>query len=953
MKRTFFSTIILVLFCFATFAQDPASIKWKQLKNNHFRVLYPEGNDSMARRTLMMLNKAHKFSSRSLQFKPRRISVLLHNQSSMSNGMVALAPRRSEFWHTPMQESLFPFDWTASLAVHEYRHVVQYDMLRSKGFGRLMFYLMGDYGVGFKSIFSPNWFYEGDAVCTETVLTPAGRGRSANFNMYLKAQVLDKKIYSYSKATLRSYRSFVPNHYILGYNLVAYGRSQWGASLWRDAHARAGSRFFGIRPFSTAIQKKTGFSKEYFYEMALEVMKIQWDNQIKNKPKIEYKPVSTHDNTAWTNYSCPQYINDQELVAIKSGMSNVPTIVKIDASGSEQRLIRIPLSVNAIIHTNRKQIVWDESKPHVRWSEKSYSNIVLYDIATETSRQLTNKAYFYAPCISEDGQRIVAVEVTPRSTYFIVIVTADSGRVLERIPAPDGKFPLTPRWSQDGSSIALVLLGDQGKQLAIIDVNSKKTNYLTLPTFTELANPMIEGEYLVYTSEYNGTSEVYAMDTATRQSYLVTSSRFGAAYPSVYKNTLLFSYYTANGYAIGHQQFRRSLWITSDKVKIFNDTLVRGLLRDDTTRPDFFAHDPSVDSIKSLPFSKISHAVRLHSWGMNINSSSYEKDRSEGDVSLVSTDILSTTQLALGYKYDNLSSRKLYATAMYQGLFPVFSASFEMGHHGFIPRNYTLDSIVEKDERYYQERKVFSQSVSVPLDFSGGAFARQISVSLSNQFQVLGNAFLINGYKSTNPSERRLNSLKGNVDYLTYKVTFSNTMYSPAKSILPDFGQTLNVGFSHGMPQSFRMFSVASRAYALSTLYFPSLIKHHSINLTGGYSNETSAGIIHTTNPVPFARGYELSETESASEMATFMANYTMPLLNPDFNIGSFYYLKRIYTTLFFDYTKRNKYEYQSYGIELDFESYFLNLPVPIVIQPRYSITNEGDMLQFDFKLGI
>src|SRR5690606_25857160 len=109
--------------------------------------------------------------SRSLEKGPAKISIFLQNQGTTANGFVTLSPRRSEFFAIPPQEFDYQ-DWLNSLAVHELRHVVQFDKLSGKfkpPFEGLGLALLG--------ITLPPWFTEGDAVNIETALTPAGRGR--------------------------------------------------------------------------------------------------------------------------------------------------------------------------------------------------------------------------------------------------------------------------------------------------------------------------------------------------------------------------------------------------------------------------------------------------------------------------------------------------------------------------------------------------------------------------------------------------------------------------------------------------------------------------------------------------------------------------------------------------------------------------------------------------------
>jgi len=93
-----------------------------------------------------------------------------------------------------------------------------------QGTTNVLYYMFGDQAIGaIMGIFLPFWFIEGDAVYSETIFSKSGRGRSPDFTMDLKAQVLDKKIYPYDKALYGSFRDYVPDHYTLGYELVLNG----------------------------------------------------------------------------------------------------------------------------------------------------------------------------------------------------------------------------------------------------------------------------------------------------------------------------------------------------------------------------------------------------------------------------------------------------------------------------------------------------------------------------------------------------------------------------------------------------------------------------------------------------------------------------------------------------------------------------------------------------------
>jgi hypothetical protein len=59
----------------------------------------------------------------------------------------------------------------------------------------------------------PDWFFEGDAVYNETLLSEQGRGRLPLFLNGYKALYLQQKHYSYMKLRNGSYKNYVPNHF--------------------------------------------------------------------------------------------------------------------------------------------------------------------------------------------------------------------------------------------------------------------------------------------------------------------------------------------------------------------------------------------------------------------------------------------------------------------------------------------------------------------------------------------------------------------------------------------------------------------------------------------------------------------------------------------------------------------------------------------------------------------
>src|SRR5690554_1519338 len=189
--------------------QDPSSIRWRQINNRNFRLIYPDYYENQAKVLAGKLDAAYPYTSFTLKHNPGKIPVVLHTQTVQSNGLVAWAPSRAEFYTTPHQ-GIYPQDWMEQLTLHELRHVVQVDKIKSK-LPRWINYLLGEQGTALAfGAHIPWWLIEGDAVITETTLSSFGRGRQPEFLMEHWAQVVEKGVFTYDKAFLKSYKDFVP-----------------------------------------------------------------------------------------------------------------------------------------------------------------------------------------------------------------------------------------------------------------------------------------------------------------------------------------------------------------------------------------------------------------------------------------------------------------------------------------------------------------------------------------------------------------------------------------------------------------------------------------------------------------------------------------------------------------------------------------------------------------------
>jgi hypothetical protein len=246
---------------FYSTGQDPASAKWNQINTDNFQIIFQKEFNDQAQNIANILEYYYKKAGKTLEHNPRKISVIVHNQTITSNGYVAWAPKRMELFATPPQD-VYPDPWIEHLCIHELRHVVQIDKL-NQGITKILAIIFGQQATGLVTAQLPMWYLEGDAVCMETALTDFGRGRLPFFERGIKTHLLsDDDRYSFDKMLFGSYRNYVPNYYELGYQLTAYTRSKYGSDVWSRVENHVAQNSYTLLPtyyaFYRGLKKNIG-----------------------------------------------------------------------------------------------------------------------------------------------------------------------------------------------------------------------------------------------------------------------------------------------------------------------------------------------------------------------------------------------------------------------------------------------------------------------------------------------------------------------------------------------------------------------------------------------------------------------------------------------------------------------------------------------------------------------
>ena len=943
---------------FYSLGQDPASVKWKQIKTENFTILYPEGFDFHAMYLANVMQYVRAHGTASLGNPPKHVTVILHNRSSISNALSIWAPKRNEFFTCPPQDG-YAQDWLEQLATHEYRHMTQMNMLNCGATKVLGWFFGQQINSVVLGLYVPSWFMEGDAVTTETLLTKSGRGRVPSFEMIVRAQVLGYKMFSFDKAVLGSYKNYVPNQYYFGYSMVVGARKKYGAEIWKSAMETTGKNPFLITPFNRGLKKVSGLNKTQLYKNVYNNLDSLWKIQRDQLAYTSFNSITPDKQKIYTNYQFPHFINDSVIVAEKSGMDDIERLVQINKKG-EEKIIHTPgfyvyesLSATKALKpsnsvnsnsTEKKDIpkiymTWAESKIDKRWALRDYSVVMLYNFETGKTKQLTKKSRYFAPNLFPDAKKLVAVEITNNNDCSLVILNSQTGEVINKIDAGGNNQFQTPTVSDDGKRIVVVLF-DHNKGKSIISVNPETSQRKTLlnPTFDEISKPTLYKNFLFFNGTYSGIDNIYELDTASGKIFQVTSALYGATDIDISPDgkKMIYSNYTPSGFQIAESAFDPSKWKAVEQVINNSIQIYKSLLSQESGLVDSVNISQKNYEIKN--YHKWQHLFNPHSWApafIDAGNMTFHPG-----VSVQSQNILSTTFATLGYDYNlNENTGQYYANVSYQGLYPVFNLTYSSGTNAIYSYKNSGDTV--KMQRIVYHSSDVQLGISIPFSFTNGSFVQQIQPSASIEH------FISPGISDSLVPDK--------FTVMDYSLTATNQVKSAIRDLLPRWKQSLSLEYKNTPFEGNKIGSIFNSEIGL---LFPGIGKHHSLMITGGFQKKATDHFAFS-DLLFYPRGYNRTSEFSGKlfndNLESISFNYKFPFLYPDLKIGSLLYIQRLKANLFYDYAigKTNSIttQYRSTGVELTSDMNVARFLFPIDAGIRASYIPELKMTIFEFLI--
>jgi hypothetical protein len=887
------------------FSAFPPSVKWQQINTDTARIIFPGAVDSQAQDIAAIIHKIMMLRPNSLGNNVRKVNIVLHNNTTLANGYVALAPFRSEYYLVPGSD-IFEFGanpWYKELAVHEYRHVLQYINF-NRGISKAASIILGQGGQAlFNAMAIPDWFWEGDAVHSETSLTTQGRGRTSYFFNGYKSLWRERRNYSWMKLRNGSLKDYVPDHYNLGYLLVNYGYLKYGNDFWRKVTEDAAAFRGIVYPFQQAIKRYSGVNYKTFRQQALNY----YSHEVSRKRTDVVKRETV------SNYYFPQCIGNDSLLYLKKSYNSLPAFFLQDKRG-EHRLRLMNISTEEWFSYSNGIIAYTGYETNARWSLIDYSSIYLYNIKTGEQTKITSKAKYYTPDISPSGKKIIAVFVDAATKTSLHVLDV-SGKILQTIQPPNRTNFAHPRFIDDNTIVVTERLPNATMQMSRIDLLNGSREILIPSTSALLGYPFYSNGSVYFVSSVAGMDDIYALQLSDKKVFQLASGTTGKYYPSVYKDRLLWSAFTSNGLKIQKEILNTS----SNEVdaSIWKEVV----LPYPVASADIPPSTTIVNASRRFPVTRYrqgAHLFNFHSWQPNYTDPEFT-------LSLFSNNILNTFSNELYYRYNqNETSHAFGFVSSYGALFPIINAGLE----------YNIGRSIATRTRSYELNQFEGKiGLNVPLNFTAGR---------TYKFFNAGSNIVYNRTMSTLQSK---DSFERTIQYLSHFIRWSHYLPEARQHIYPKFGYTFSGDLRHLIDTKGWGFKRSSQWLSGAQLFLPS-VKNHSIVLSAAYQRIDTNSVIFS-NRFSISRGYE---DYYYKKMWRVSGNYHFPIAYPDFGVANIIYFQRVRGNIFYDHTVADTSYFsgrplnmnlRSTGAEIFFDTKLWNeLPVSFGIRGSYLLNN-------------
>ncbi len=873
----------------------PMGLNWQELKTTHFRIIFPDGADSLAYRSAAILESQYAGASKLTGGTLKNFPVILNTYNDLSNGFVSSFNFRSEFDLAPLKgKGMNPQsgDWLETVLPHELVHATHFNVQqpfkdKKLSISNIISFFSPDMARMIHG-FPPVGLHEGLAVYYETkaVAPMGGRGNYTFSNNRFNANFGSSNRWNMGQTLITSDYTLPYNrHYIAGYSFVNWLEHTFGEDFARESIRYHYQMFF--LGYGFTLRHKTGMWPGKLYR------EYERDLALVEDERLALIPKNTTESSILINQSFkgeevhrPQWIDEQNLLYYGSFYNGKIGFYRYNLESKKVDLVKEVFSVGDYNYEleDNNTLYFGNYNRHPRFAGSYTTDIQKLNIETGKQQQLTHDSRTYAP--TSNATRVLGIQTKEAGGQIVEVLESGEIQVLKTFT---NAMPIALKFNpQNPQQLAVVVRKRSVQALWIVNLNSLADDLEKEPTLAfyeaSIFDPVWHpnGKKLLFTMDKYPAMNVYEYDIESEKIVQVTGSLYNAFEASYAPSGNKIAYILQSG--------------DERKVALLN-------------RPDFL--DIEVDHNELLTGEELQAAIHRPLLGAGVMDSiqTLQKEPFRGDISWlkpravypVITEKGGTYQSGVGLASVDALSRQAYAlelTGIQNRLWYDFSYTNKMFYPGFKVRAYSDPSffqtmILNTNQRYSLMQQKRGVSLSLPFEYIFKGETRYSGISFTPE--ITAEQFKYYNLQSTELSSFATRYKAGAFSQLSLGVLNLPRDIQPSSgiAIFGSYEQTLNsptytLDFPNDPTATYGFKKQWAAYYGAFGFVSPLRRWNQSLRIDVRFLQQSDSPIYANSTIVPFGFSdapfpdFDAQGNSLYKNIGRLSTRYTIPLFYPD-----------------------------------------------------------------------
>lgn len=557
---------------------DPA-LPYRTVQNAHVAVHYPPGARNLAIDVLRRAGAILHGDAALLGNLPEGIiDIVLTDTQDDANGSAQVVPKNilRLFLAAPTELTGLAFydDWLDILLTHELAHLVDIDQTR--GFTRFLRRIFGR-TVAYNGS-TPQFLSEGVAVYAETKLTHAGRGRSSYVETLLRTAALANTFPTLDQAHI-FYGEFPFGNaaYFFGGRFHLYLSERFGEDAVAKLHTYYASQLLPL-VYGPGAYRILGQSLPQLWRDFAAAERAYGEEvavRVTAEGLSPTRPLTSHGRDLTGGIYSP---DGRHVLYARRSPIDGPTVRWLQLDGLRERALALDTFSHRFSFDSRSDgFVYSQAAITHRFD--NFGELYFWDFARARRIHLRDEAApndslrARDPTFTPDGTELAFVQTRLLQSYIRtaeVVRDADGrpkalAQVRDLLPPSGDVQYASPAFSPDGSTLAVsVWLPGGLRDIHLMDAKTGQLLRRITQDKAQDGNPCFspDGAYLLYESDADGISNIYAYRLADG-AYAKVSNLIGGAYqPHVSPDgrRILIREAVGNGFDLHELPFAPETW---------------------------------------------------------------------------------------------------------------------------------------------------------------------------------------------------------------------------------------------------------------------------------------------------------------------------------------------------------------------------------------------------------